>query len=93
MGIALYEMFQEVGLPAPAMHMETPLGSDANFTSLICDLIDSLRPLARANNVSLDALGDLNSLSDSIQAEVAASNTVVSLIPFVGVWARRPTST
>ncbi len=61
MGIALYRMFQEVGLPTPAMHIETPLGSDANFTSLIW--------------------------------EVAASNTVVSFVPMVGVWARKPMST
>jgi ubiquinone/menaquinone biosynthesis C-methylase UbiE len=38
MGPNLYHIFQEVGLPAPAMHMETPMGSDANFTGLICDL-------------------------------------------------------
>ena len=93
MGIALYDIFQEVGLPAPAMHMETPLGSDASFTSLICDLIGSLRPLARENNVSLDALGNLDTLSERIQAEAAALNTVVSFVPLVGVWARRPATT
>jgi ubiquinone/menaquinone biosynthesis C-methylase UbiE len=90
MGIALYNIFQEVGLPAPAMHSETPLGSDANFTSLICDLISSVRPLAQQHNVSLDALGDFDTLSDRIQAEVAGSNTVVSFVPLVGVWARKP---
>jgi 2-polyprenyl-3-methyl-5-hydroxy-6-metoxy-1,4-benzoquinol methylase len=89
MGIALYHMFQEVGLPAPAMHMETPLGSDANFTSLICDLISSVRPLALQHNVSLEALGNLDTLSERIQAEVAASNTVVSFVPMVGVWTRK----
>ena len=89
MGVALYHMFQEVGLPAPAMHMETPLGSDPNFTSLICDLIISVRPLALQHNVSLDALGNLDTLSERIQAEVAASNTVVSFVPMVGVWTRK----
>lgn len=93
MGIALYHMFQDVGLPAPAMHMETPLGSDADFTSLICELISSVRPLAQQHNVSLDALGNLDTLSGRIQAEVAASNTVVSFVPMVGVWALKPMST
>ncbi len=93
MGIALYRMFQEVGLPTPAMHIETPLGSDANFTSLICDLLSSVRPLIQQHNVSLEALGNLDTLSDRIQAEVAASNTVVSFVPMVGVWARKPMST
>ena len=90
MGIALYQMFQQVGLPAPNIHMETPLGSDANFTSLVSDLISSVRPLALQHSVSLDELGDLDTLSACIQAEVAASNTVVSFVPLVGVWARKP---
>ena len=93
MGPNLYHIFQEVGLPAPAMHMETPMGSDANFTGLICDLITSVRPLAQQHNVSLDALGHLDTLSDRIHAEVMASNAVVSFVPLVGVWARKPTHT
>jgi len=93
MGIDLYRMFQEVGLPAPAMHIEMPLGSDANFTSLICDLLSSVRPLIEQHNVSLEALGNLDTLSHRIQAEVAAANTVVSFVPMVGVWTRRLMST
>jgi SAM-dependent methyltransferase len=93
MGIVLYRMFQEVGLPAPAIHIDTPLGSDANFTSLLCDLLGSMRPLIQQHNVSLEALGDLNTLSDRIQAEVIASNTVVSFVPLVGAWVRTPIST
>jgi ubiquinone/menaquinone biosynthesis C-methylase UbiE len=92
MGIVLYRMFQEVGLPAPAMHMETPLGSDANFTSLMCDLLSSMRPLIQHHNVSLEALGDLDTLSNRVRAEIVASNTVVSFVPMVGAWARKPIS-
>jgi SAM-dependent methyltransferase len=93
MGILLYRLFQEVGLPTPAMHIETPLGSDANFTSLVCDLLSSVRPLIQQHNVSLEALGNLDTLPDRIQAEVVASNTVVSFVPLVGVWARKPMGT
>jgi hypothetical protein len=93
MGITLYQIFQQVGLPTPAMHMETPLGSDANLISLICDLVSSMRPLIQQHNVSLEALGSLDTLSERIQAEVVASNTVVSFVPIVGAWARKPMST
>jgi len=92
MGIHLYRVFQEAGLPAPAMHMETPMGADANFMSLICDLLVSVHPLIQQHNVSLEALGNLETLPDRIQAEVVASNTVVSFVPLVGVWARKPTT-
>ena len=89
MGPALYSMFQEVGLPAPAMHMEILLGCDADLIRLKCDVLRSLRPLALQHNVSLEALGNLDTLSERIQDEVAASNTVVSFVPMVGVWTRK----
>ncbi len=90
MGPALYRIFQEIGLPAPIMHMETPLGSDADFTSLICDLVGSLKPLAQQHGVAFEVLGDIETLQDRIQAEVASSNSVVGFVPLVGVWSRKP---
>jgi ubiquinone/menaquinone biosynthesis C-methylase UbiE len=90
MGPALYHVFQEVGLPAPTMHTETAMGSDASFTGLICGLMKSLQPLAEQHNVSLDDLGNLDTLSERIQVEVKASNAVVSFVPLVGAWARKP---
>jgi ubiquinone/menaquinone biosynthesis C-methylase UbiE len=89
MGPALYSMFQEVGLPAPAMHMEILLGCDADLIRLKCDVLGSLRPLARQHDVSLEALGDLDTLPDRIQAEIAAANTVVNFVPLVGAWSRK----
>jgi SAM-dependent methyltransferase len=90
MGLALYPIFQEVGLPAPKMHLEIPLGNDIDFISVISDLVCSLRPLAKQHSVSLEELGDLNTLRDRLRAEIVAANTVVTLIPLVGVWARKP---
>jgi SAM-dependent methyltransferase len=90
MGLALYPIFQEVGLPAPNMHLEIPLGSDTGFIPVISDLICSLQPLAKEHSVSLEELGDLNTLRDRICAEVAAANTVVSVVPLLGVWSRKP---
>jgi ubiquinone/menaquinone biosynthesis C-methylase UbiE len=90
MGPALYRIFQQVGLPAPTMLMETPMGSDPDLTRLITDLLNSLMPLAQQHNVSLHALGDFDTLSDRIQTEVAESNTVVSFVPMVGAWSRKP---
>jgi|SRR5215831_4098161 len=90
MGLALYRVFQESGLPAPKMHLEMPLGSDADFIRLTSDVLCSLRPLAERHAVSLKELGDLDMLPDRICAEVADANTVVSLIAVVGAWSRKP---
>jgi ubiquinone/menaquinone biosynthesis C-methylase UbiE len=92
MGPELCDIFQEIGLPAPTMHMEIALGRDAVLISLISDLLRSVQGLARQHNVSLEDLGNLDTLSDRIQAEVAASDTVVSFVPLVGAWSRKPAS-
>jgi hypothetical protein len=89
MGLALYSIFQEIGLSAPKMHLEIPLGSDTGFVRIISDLVCSLRPLAHQHGVSFDELGNLNTLPDRICAEIAAANTVVSVVPLVGAWSRK----
>ena len=88
MGPALYRAFQEAGLPAPEMHLEMPLGSDADFIRLTSDLLLSLLPLAEQHQVSLEELGSLDTLPNRICAEVVEANTVVSLIGVVGAWSR-----
>ena len=93
MGLALYPIFQEVGLPAPKMHLEMPLGSDADFIRLTSDLLCSLRPLADQYKVSLKELGDLATLPERICSEVAAANTVAGLIAMVGAWSRKSIKT
>jgi ubiquinone/menaquinone biosynthesis C-methylase UbiE len=90
MGPDLYRIFQEIGMPAPAMHMEIPLGSDADFSRVVCEVLDSLRPLAQQHEVSLDVLGDFATLPDRVQAEIVASGTFVSWVPLVGAWVRKP---
>src|SRR5215471_13102579 len=89
MGLALYRVFQEAGLPAPKMHLEMPLGSDADFIRLTSDLLLSLLPLAEQHQVSLEELGSLDTLPNRICAEVVEANTVVSLIGVVGAWSRK----
>ena len=90
MGLALYSIFQEIGLPAPKMHLEIPLGCDTGFVRIISDLVCSLRPLAHQHGVSFEELGDFNTLPERICAEIAAANTVVSVVPLLGAWSRKP---
>jgi ubiquinone/menaquinone biosynthesis C-methylase UbiE len=89
MGFDLYRLFQDVGFSAPRMHLDIPLGSDASFTSIIADVLRSVRPLADRHRVPLGELGTLDTLPERIQAEIAAANTVVGIVPIVSAWARR----
>jgi SAM-dependent methyltransferase len=89
MGLTLYRIFQDAGLPAPAMQMEVPLGDDPDFTGWMYDVICSLRPQIQQLNLSLETLGDFDTLLERLQAEVAASNGVASWMAVVGAWARK----
>lgn len=90
MGLNLWRTFQEIGLPAPKLHLDMLLGADASFTAIMSDLLCSVRPLAEQRNVPLDNLGDFETLSQRVQAEVTAANTVISVVPIVSVWSRKP---
>ncbi len=89
MGLALYRIFQEAGLPAPAMQMEVPLGDHSDFIRWMYDVICSLRPQIEQLNLSLEKLGDFDTLLKRLQAEVVASNGVASWMAVVGAWARK----
>lgn len=93
MGLALYPIFQEIGLPAPNMHLEIPLGSKMDFLRVIADLVCSLQPLAEQHGVPLEELGNLDTLPDRIRVEITAANTVVSVVPLLGAWSRKPIET
>jgi len=90
MGVALNRTFQEAGLPAPLMRMEVPLAAAPDFALWIYDLLCSLRPRIQKHNVSVEALGNFETLSTRLQAEVAGSKTVVPYVPLVGAWSRKP---
>jgi ubiquinone/menaquinone biosynthesis C-methylase UbiE len=90
-GLALHRILQEAGLPAPSMRLEMLLGSDPDFTRWSYDVLCSLRPQIEQLNLSLETLGDFDTLPERLQAEVAAANTVVPWIALVGAWSRRPT--
>jgi ubiquinone/menaquinone biosynthesis C-methylase UbiE len=92
-GLALYRIFQEAGLPAPTMRMEIPLGDDSDFVRWIYDVICSLRPQSKELDLSLEKLGDFDTLLERLQAEFAASNRIASWMAIVGAWSRKPTST
>jgi ubiquinone/menaquinone biosynthesis C-methylase UbiE len=89
MGLALYRIFKEAGLPAPTMQMEVPLADDPDFIRWMYDVMCSLRPQIQQLDLSLEKLGDFDTLLERLQAEVAASNGVASWMAIVGAWARK----
>jgi hypothetical protein len=70
--------------------MEVPLDNDPDFTRWISDVICGDRAQYQQFNLSLAPLGDLNTLAERIQEEVASSNTVVPWLALVEAWCRTP---
>jgi hypothetical protein len=89
MGLELYRVFQQIGLPTPEMHMDIVLGSDTAVADVILGVLRSLLPLAERERVPLSELGDLKTLPERIQSEIEMANTVVSVAPQVSVWSRK----
>jgi protein-L-isoaspartate O-methyltransferase len=92
LGLSLHNVFTKAGLPAPSMRMEIVLGAQPGFTTWVCDLLLTLLPKAREHRISLDALGDLNTLSARAHAEVMSAQTVVPWIALVAAWSPVPPS-
>src|SRR5713101_6765197 len=86
MGPALSRVFQEAGLPAPSTHTDTLLGAE----QWLPDCLHSLRPQMAQLNLSLEPLGDFETLSERLQTEVTAFKTTTPLPDLVSAWSRKP---
>jgi phenylalanine-4-hydroxylase len=58
------------------------LASDPDFTRWVSDSLRSFLPQIQKLNLLLEELGDLDTLEERLQNEVAMSNTVV---PWIGL--------
>lgn len=89
MGPELFAVFNDAELPAPRMRLYMELGHDPAFTRWLADSLRSTRPHFGRLRISIDPLGDLDTLQDRLQAEVASARTVVPWLPMVGAYAHR----
>jgi hypothetical protein len=92
MGLALYRIFPDAGLPVPKMHMEVLLGSDIEFSRSLRDLLISLRPKFEQYQLDLIQLGDFDTLTQRLHAELNESNRVASWLAIVSAWSRKNAS-
>jgi hypothetical protein len=76
------ELVQDAGLPAPHVRLGMELASDPDFTRWVSDSLRSFLPQIQKLNLLLEELGDLDTLEERLQNEVAMSNTVV---PWIGL--------
>src|SRR5579863_2020605 len=78
LGYSLYRVFREAGLPGPAMRQEIPMGKDPDIARWFTDILRTLRPRIQKSNPLLETVGNLDTLTGRLQAEVEASNSVAA---------------
>ena len=83
----LPSIFRDAGLPTPSVRTDLLLGAD----EWMVDVLRSLHPEFLRFNLPLDSLGDFNTLSERLKAEVAASKATTPLPTLVSAWSRKPT--
>jgi ubiquinone/menaquinone biosynthesis C-methylase UbiE len=88
MGPVLSRVFQEAGLPPPSTRTDTLHGAE----HWMPDCLHSLRPQMTWLNLSLEPLGDFETLSERLQAEVKAFKTTTPLPDLASAWSRKPAS-
>jgi ubiquinone/menaquinone biosynthesis C-methylase UbiE len=89
MGTELYHTFVEAGLPAPTMRMELPIGKEPYLAQWYFDTLCSLRPQIEQLHMPIESLGNLDTLVQRLQAELADSKTVACWFASVGAWCRK----
>ena len=70
------------------MRLAMELGHDPEFTRWLSDVTTSIRPQIEKLNLSLDKVGNLDTLQQRLHEEVASSKTVVPWLALVGARCR-----
>jgi len=85
MGNALSRTFQQAGLSAPAVRTDCLIGSEV----WLPDCLHSMRPKMTELGLSLEVLGDFETLSERLSGEVSAHQARIPLPSIVSAWSQR----
>ena len=89
LGTALYQVFQEAGLPGPTMRQEIPMGRDPSTARWFTDTLRSLQPQIEELGLPLKSVGNLDTLTMRLHSEAEPSHGVVAWMAPVGAWCRK----
>jgi ubiquinone/menaquinone biosynthesis C-methylase UbiE len=92
LGLELYSMFVDAGLPGPSMRMDARIGGGRDFLEYeqIAGVVQALLPVMEKLNIASAIEVNLPTLAQRIQDEVVSSNGVVLSPGIIGAWSRKP---
>lgn len=91
MGLNLYRVFLEAGLPAPILRVESLAiaGEDSPLYDYLAHTVRSVLPLAERLGVATAGEVDIETLAQRLRREVAEARGVFLAPPMVGAWTRK----
>lgn len=91
LGLRLFSIFQDAGLPAPEMRLSGALGGgeDHPVYSLIAESLRSLLPVLKKFDVASAEQLDIDSLAARMRQEMIANRSVATSPTLIGAWARK----
>ena len=84
LGPELPRVFHAAGLPPPSLRTDTLIGAE----QWMPEVLQSLRPKMDQLNLSVEPLGNFETLSRRLEAEVTAFNVATPLPQLVSAWSR-----
>jgi hypothetical protein len=91
LGLELYPVFVEAGLPGPSMRIDALIGGGPQCAAyeIVADVVQSLSPVMETLKIATAAEVEISTLAQRIRDEVVALNSVVVSVGFIGAWSRK----
>jgi ubiquinone/menaquinone biosynthesis C-methylase UbiE len=92
LGMELFAVYQEAGLPAPKMRHDALIGGgpDVYAYGMIAGVARSLLPAMEKLGIATASEVDIETLRDRLRDEVVAGGGVVVSPALIGAWAQKP---
>lgn len=91
-GVRLPSLYVSAGLPRPRLCFEmlVDCGPESEIYDFCTDTVRSLLPRIEELGISTPEKVQLDTLATSLRAEASALETVIGIMPMMGVWSTRP---
>jgi len=92
MGLKMQQLYQNVGLPAPHLTLDAPLGAGADWTGYqyLAETIEMLLPPMRQLGIVVPADVDTADLAERLRREAVENQAVIVLPAIIGASSRKP---
>jgi hypothetical protein len=86
MGRVFMRDFPAIGFAQPRLRLDVPIGIEPEMRRWVYDLVCSLYPRFVSYGMPIGQLGDLSTLSERLDAELASTNSYAACIALTGAW-------